>query len=195
MTSGRKGSIIEREVKSMPKTNTFTNAQREEVKEALKEAKNARLSRKLQVLDLGVRGYKNPEIATITGYSTSRVSALVCIYAKQGIGYFLQENRKSGNRRNMSYDEEAQLLARYEQQAMAGQIVETSEMKKAYEEQAGHRIGGQQIYRVLARHGWRKVMPRSKHPKKASEEAIEASKKLTYGWEKKEQMFRLSGFA
>lgn len=31
---------------------------------------------------------------------------------------------------------------------------------------------------MLERHGWRKVMPRSKHPQKASEEAIEASKKI-----------------
>ena len=31
---------------------------------------------------------------------------------------------------------------------------------------------------VLERHGWRKVMPRSKHPQKASDEAIEASKKI-----------------
>ncbi|MDE7249890.1 MAG: winged helix-turn-helix domain-containing protein, partial [Lachnospiraceae bacterium] len=33
------------------------------------------------------------------------------------------------------------------------------------------------IYCVLKRHGWRKVMPRSRHPKKASEEVIETSKK------------------
>ena len=162
----------------MPKTYGFTAAQREEIEETLKQAKQAKLSRKLQVLDLRARGYKNHEIAQITGYSKSRVSALVCTYAKQGIGYFLQENRKSGNRRNMSYEQESELLARYKEQAEKGQIVETSEIKRAYEEKAGHRIGGQQIYRVLARHGWRKVMPRSKHPKKASDEAIEASKKL-----------------
>ena len=51
-------------------------------------------------------------------------------------------------------------------------------MKAAYIEKVGHSIGGSQIYRMLKRHGWRKVMPRSKHPKKANEEAIEASKKL-----------------
>ena len=34
------------------------------------------------------------------------------------------------------------------------------------------------IYAVLHRNGWRKTMPRSRHPKKASDEAIEASKKL-----------------
>jgi transposase len=179
----------------MPKTYRFTNGQREEVQEALKKVKKSTLSRKLQVLDLRVRGYKNAEIAQITGSSKSRVSALVSNYAKQGIEYFLQENRKSGNRRNMSYEEEGQLLALYEQKAEAGQIVETSEIKKAYEEKVGHRIGGQQIYLVLARHGWRKVMPRSKHPKKASDEAIAASKKLKFVWEKKEQMFPQDGFA
>jgi len=151
----------------MPKTYTFTAAHQEEIKEALKGEKKAVLGRKLQVLDLRVRGYKNAEIAQITGYSKNRVSALVCTYVKQGIGYFMQENRKSGNRRNMSYKEEAELLAQYEQQAIAGQLVETSEIKKAYEEKAGHKIGGQQIYLVLARHGWRKVMPRSKHPKES----------------------------
>jgi transposase len=179
----------------MPKTYRFTVEQREEIKETLKKAKKATLSRKLQILDLRVRGYKNAEIAQITGYSKSRVSAIVCIYAKHGISYFQQENRKSGNRRNMSYEQEAQLLARYEQLAISGQIVETSEIKKEYEKKVGHKIGGQQIYRVLARHGWRKVMPRSKHPKKAGDEAIEASKKLTYAWEKKEQMFREGEFA
>jgi transposase len=179
----------------MPKTYGFKVAQQEEVKEALKLEKKATLSRKPQVIDLRVRGYKNAEIARITGYSKSRVSAIVCIYAKQGIGYFPQENRKGGNRRNMSYEQETELLAPYEQQAISGQIVETSEIKKGYEKKAGHRIGGQQIYRVLERHGWRKVMPGSKHPKEAGDEAIEASKKLTYAWEKKEQMFGESEFA
>ncbi len=36
-----------------------------------------------------------------------------------------------------------------------------------------------QIYRVLHRHSRRKIKPRSRHPKKASPEAINASKKLS----------------
>jgi hypothetical protein len=35
-----------------------------------------------------------------------------------------------------------------------------------------------QIYVVLHRHGRRKIKPGSRHPKKAGDEAIEASKKL-----------------
>jgi len=53
-----------------------------------------------------------------------------------------------------------------------------NEIKEAYEKVIGHRTSTSQIYCVLHRHGWRKKMPRSKHPKKASDEAINASKKL-----------------
>ena len=79
----------------------------------------------------------------------------------------------------MSFEEEANLLEPFHERASQGQLVEVSEIKAVYEEAVGHTIGGSQIYYVLRRHGWRKVMPRSRHPKKASDEAIEASKKLT----------------
>lgn len=79
----------------------------------------------------------------------------------------------------MSFADEEAFLAEYKNLAEQGQIIEVSAIKKAYEQRVGHTIGKGQIYRVLARHGWRKVMPRSKHPNKASDEAIEASKKLT----------------
>ncbi len=78
----------------------------------------------------------------------------------------------------MSEEEEASLLAPFREKEEKGQVVEVSEIKASYERAVGHRIGGSQIYYVLRRHGWRKVMPRSKHPKKASEEVIETSKKL-----------------
>ena len=58
-------------------------------------------------------------------------------------------------------------------------MVEISEIEAAYQKKVDHKIGEVQIYRVLHRHGWRKIMPRSRHPKKATPEAIEASKKLS----------------
>ena len=67
----------------------------------------------------------------------------------------------------------------FQKQASAGQMVNVAEIKAAYEKAVGHSIGSGQIYCVLKRHNWRKVMPRSRHPKKASDEAIDASKKLT----------------
>lgn len=162
----------------MPKTHAFTEGQHKEVRELMGSTKNALLSRKLQVLDLRMDGYENAEIAKITKYSKSRVSALCCIYANEGIGYFKQENRKSGNRRNLSYKQEKELLEGFATRMEKGEIVTSKEIKIAYEKAVGHRVGKGQIYRVLARHDFRKVMPRSKHPKKASEEEIDSSKKL-----------------
>ena len=56
-------------------------------------------------------------------------------------------------------------------------MVSVRDIETAYQEAVGHSIGTGQIYYVLRRHGWRKIMPRSRHPKKASEEVIETSKK------------------
>ena len=62
--------------------------------------------------------------------------------------------------------------------AEKGELVEISEIARAYQSAVDHPVSNGQIYFVLHRHGWRKVMPRSRHPKKASEEEIAASKKL-----------------
>ena len=78
----------------------------------------------------------------------------------------------------MSYEEEDALLKPFQEKAEKGQIIEISEIKARYEQAVGHSIGGSQIYYVLKRHGWRKVMPQSRHPKKASDEVIETSIKL-----------------
>lgn len=165
----------------MRKGYGFTEEQKDEVIKLLRETKNAKLYRKLEVLQLRMEGHNNSEIAAITKYSASRVSALVCIYAKGGIAYFESEHRISGNRRNISFEEEAELLNEFDEAAKAGIIVSVSDINAAYEKRCGHDTGSGQIYRVLERHGWRKIMPRSKHPQKANDEAIEASKKLTSG--------------
>lgn len=56
-------------------------------------------------------------------------------------------------------------------------MIEVGDIHRAYERAVGHPVTRNAIYYLLHRHGWRKVMPRSKHPKKASDEAIEAYKK------------------
>ncbi len=79
----------------------------------------------------------------------------------------------------MSEEAEAKILEPLKARAERGELVGVSEIAKAYQAAVDHPISKGQIYFVLKRHGWRKVMPRSKHPKKASDEAIAASKKLT----------------
>ena len=79
----------------------------------------------------------------------------------------------------MRVEREVDILATFKARAEKGELIEISEIAKAYQSAADHPASRGQIYCVLHRHGWRKVMPRSKHPKKASDEEVEASKKLT----------------
>ena len=161
----------------MGKAYTISMEQAEEIKEKRKNVKNKQVDKRLYAVQLRGEGLKNEEIAEKLDTSSKVVSRWICSYVKFGIESLLEKER-IGMHRNMSYDEEEEFLSQFADKAEKGQIVEISEIKKAYEEKIGHKTGNGQIYFVLHRHGWRKVMPRSKHPKKASSEAIEASKKL-----------------
>lgn len=162
----------------MPKTYRISKIQAEEIVELRKKEKDKRVDKRLWAVQLRGEGMGNTEIAEKLDMSAKVVSRWVSAYSNGGIEA-LMGGKFGGNRRNMSFEEEKQLLVEFKDRARTGQLVEISEIKQAYENQVGHSIGGGQIYRVLKRHKWRKVMPRSKHPNKASDEAIEASKKLT----------------
>jgi len=136
------------------------------------------VDRRLKAIELRASGKSAKEISAIIGFHPGYISQLMAKYRDGGIKA-ITGNHYGGNRRNKSVEEEAKLLEPFRQRATQGQLIEISEIKAAYEKAVGHTIGGSQIYYVLRRHGWRKVMPRSKHPKKASDEVIEASKKLT----------------
>ena len=157
--------------------NKITAEQLAEIEKARQENKNKHVENRLRALILYTEGKPIAEIMAITGFSRSNIYRLLTIYHKQGLSA-LVENHYRGNRRNMSFEEEAELLESFRKEAEAGHIVDVREIKAADEEKVGHSIGGSQIYYVLSRHNWRKVLPRSKHPKKASEEVIETSKKL-----------------
>jgi transposase len=160
------------------KKYSFSQKQVAELKTAKKANKNKNIDNRLRALLLRAQGVKQSEVSKQTVFSKQYITDLTANYCKNGITAIV-ENHYHGNRRNMSFEDEAAFLAQYTEQASLGQLIEVSEIKRAYEEKVGHSIGGSQIYRVLKRHSLRKIMPRSKHPKKASDEVIEASKKLT----------------
>lgn len=159
----------------------FTEAELEAIRAARKANKNKRAETRLKALQLRAEGGAAKDIAAIVGYHPGHITHLVQKYRQGGLEA-ITGNHYGGNHRNMSFDEEEKLLSPFLEQSKKGQIVVVNEIKEAYEQAVGHPIGNGQIYGVLRRHGWRKVMPRSRHPKKASEEDIASSKKLTQNW-------------
>ena len=146
-----------------------------EIEAARKKNRNKNVERRLCVLVMRAEGKSLEEISEKTGYHISTARKLIARYMRDGISA-IAENHYKGNRRNMSFEEEAAILAPFIERAERGEMVDIREIAAAYQKAVPHKVSDTQIYYVLHRHGWRKIMPRSRHPKKASEEAIEASK-------------------
>ena len=161
----------------MAKSYEISQSQLLEIEAARKKNRNKNVERRLYVLVMRAEGKSLEEISEKTGYHLSTASKLIARYMRDGISA-IAENHYKGNRRNMSFEEEAAILAPFIERAERGEMVDIKEIAAAYQKAVPHKVSDTQIYYVLHRHGWRKIMPRSRHPKKASEEAIEASKKL-----------------
>ena len=64
--------------------------------------------------------------------------------------------------------------------AKKGLITTIAKIKRAYEAKIAKNVHKSTIYRLLERHGWRKVMPRSHHPQAKFKEQEEFKKKFPH---------------
>ncbi|CGF58618.1 transposase family protein [Streptococcus pneumoniae] len=77
-------------------------------------------------------------------------------------------------------------LARHLKAAEAGEFVTIDALFQAYKKELGRSYTRDAFYQLLKRHGWRNIMPRPEHPKKADAQTIVASKnKISIQEEKK----------
>jgi len=152
----------------------FTEQQKHEILEALKSSKNTYEYKRLQCLKLRFdKNMKLKEIGEIVGYNYKAIGNIIAKYFKEGLVSILGENRKGGNKRYLTVEEEKTFLEPFLKTADHGSLLIIAVIHAAYEKIVGRQVPSSTIYRMLARHNWRKVMPRSKHPKAdpASQEA------------------------
>jgi len=150
-----------------------------DVAKAMKSCKNANEYRRIQCVHLGMLYSNMPakKIGEITQYSERRVKAVHAKYRKEGIKG-LVDSRGGRHRQYMSLDEEALFLKPFEEKSKTGALVVANEIKKAYEARIGKEVAESTIYRLMARHGFRKIVPYKRH-RKADVEAQEAFKKTS----------------
>ena len=128
------------------------------------------------VLIRATLGSTAAEIAQLLGWSTATVHVIHSRWAKEGDSLFDLRARGGRRHQHLSAEDEGNLLAPFAAQAKAGGMLHVSEIKRALEQQAGIAVAASTIYRMLDRHGWRKVVPRPRHPK-ADMQAQDAFKK------------------
>ena len=74
---------------------------------------------------------------------------------------------KWGGRRQalMTVEEEREFLAPWIELAKEGQVLVLSPIRAALAQRLGRTVAVSVVYRLLERHGWRKVAPDTRHPK------------------------------
>ena len=92
----------------------------------------------------------------------------------------MEDKRGGEYRENMSVEDEQALLSSFEEESRSGKLVVAGKIKLAYEEKVGKEVAESTIYRMLDRHGFRKIVPYKRHPK-ANKEEQETFKKTLGG--------------
>ena len=105
------------------------------------------------------------EIAQVLGWAVATVHITHSRWAKEGESLFDLKGRGGRHNQHLSEAEEAELLAGFVGQATDGNVVKVAEVQTTYEAQVGKAVPNSTVYRMLKRHGWRKVVPRPRHPK------------------------------
>ena len=158
-------------------TRAAAHLTREEVKQRMtSDPRSLYRQRWLIIYNALVEPRKAEDIARHCGVSKATVHAIISSYNRQGVAAV--ETAGKGGRRSgyLSLADEREFLAPFFGRAAQGELTTTEEIWRAFETRVGHEVDESTIYRLLARHGWRKLMPRPRHPK-ADPQAQEQFKK------------------
>ena len=121
---------------------------------------------RIQMVLLRESGMTQPSIAAAMGVSLSTVNRAHMAYDGGGLAALKSKPSGGRKRENMTLAEEKALLAGFAHAAGAGELLNIHDLKAAYEKAIGHETSNSTVYNLLARHGWRKLMPRPFHPKR-----------------------------
>ena len=134
------------------------------LQKALQREKDPTVRQRIQMVLLREDGKTQPKIAELTGVSLSTVNRAHMAYDNGGVNALRPKPTGGRRRENMTLEEEKAFLAKFAKAAGAGQLLNIGELKSAYEEEIGHATSNSTVYDLLARHEWRKLMPRPFHP-------------------------------
>ena len=149
----------------MRPSRPFPEGTLERLQRGLKEARNKAEFQRVQCLWLrAALGLNANQVAQALGWRPTSVRRLQAQYWRQGEALWQRPRRGGRRHENLPVAKEAQLLAGFLQRAERGGLLEVSRVRQAYEQAVGHAVPKSTVYRMLARHGWRKLAPRPRHP-------------------------------
>lgn len=133
---------------------------------AVGEAKSAHELRMAQAMLLPVAFDMNlKQVAEAIGQSVPTVTRLRQDFVRSQRGEPLARARRGGRRNeHMTLEQERAFLAPYLEQARRGGMLIVPPVKQALEKHLGKPVALSSVYRLVHRHGWRKLAPDKRHP-------------------------------
>jgi transposase len=105
------------------------------------------------------------QIARRMGLAEQTVHNLIARYNRLGPVGVETPGRGQRQRADATLEEEQAFLEASAERAERGELATIAELKAAWEQRIGRKVHKTTIYRMLRRHGWRKLEPRPRHVK------------------------------
>ena len=109
------------------------------------------------------------QVAEYLGVSKQAVWLWVGQYNREGPGGLQRVGRGGRRWALLSWQEEEAFLEQWHRRAAEGQVLTVHDLHQQLCEQVARKVSLAYVYRLLHRHGWRKMGPRPQHPKRRPE--------------------------
>ncbi|MBI4000665.1 MAG: winged helix-turn-helix domain-containing protein, partial [Nitrospira defluvii] len=110
------------------------------------------------------------QTAHVLGVGRATVARLQAAFRTQGSAVPPAARHWGGRRQSLrTPEEERAFLKPWVDRAATGNLVGVSPIRAALAQRLGQPVKPSVVYRLLARHGWRKVAPDTRHPKSKPE--------------------------
>lgn len=148
------------------KPSIFPTETEKEIRTMLKKAKNKWEHRRIQCVLLRVsQQFTAEKIGEIVGIHRASVWRIWSRYFRGGMKAVIGEKRGGRYHTSFTEKEEKAILKPFEKRAAEGHLVTIRAVHEAVCRKSGRKSAPSTTYRLLHRHGWRKVTPRLRHPK------------------------------
>jgi transposase len=122
--------------------------------------------RRLQCIALRHHGLSADAVAKIVGLNPGSVKNIWSLWRKGGFDVLLGEKRgRARGAAHLTREAERSFLQQFLVAAERGKFTTVQEIYRAHCARIGKKIDVTVTYRLLDRHGWRRVVPRPTHPK------------------------------
>lgn len=156
------------------------------IKHARAAVANAQSAEELRcaqaILMPALAGATLEETAALLGVGRASIPRLQLRFRQRYMTADKAAPRNWGGRRRalLTWAQEEAFLAPWVEQAKQGRMLVVSSLRAAFAQAVGRAVAATVVYRMLERHGWRKVAPDTRHPKadpKAQEDWKKNSRK------------------